>query len=981
MDLNRRMVVLAICTTCAALAVIVVLKRRNKFLRLISKSPAKAPQAQAMAHDHTSLKRRAFEVQQQLEVSTVVGIVGIGGIGKTTIAKQLFNTLSPQFYYTCFLNNVDCVEWMEWRKSGDWVLNHFLRNGTKVKYNSLTWSDVKMSSTLIFMEDVDSEDQFSILPTVNKFGNGSRLIFTARDRGVLDSIPNCFIYEVEFLNFDEAKKLFCQHAFEEERIPDSLVKVHHHLEENVKQVVQRCDGLPLTLEVLGSYLRGHKTNARVWEEAVEKLGRAQSITGVRNDRVLASLLVSFDALSPEEQGMVIDASGYFFERPVQEALDAWSTVYGDSESRWANLLRTSMVKEVESDSKSADREPDKKYSRMQVWVHEHLRDLAKVVSGGKKMVSGSLDDGRDARDLFNTDKGKLQSPTGIRLLRLPRFPAVDKPPKVQSDLLAKFENLKYLELSDVEPQGSGKNLSTKLSLLNWRLSRKLRGPPTPFPISLEGMTNLAVLELEHWAMLEENFEALGKLSNLRTLSLSSIRGPARLTESFGSLSRLRWLELRYVGLTALPQSFGNLGALEHLALVGLDKLEELPESFGNLRSLARLEIVKCSKLASLPDSFGRLSSLAKLGNEACAALDCPQPTIEYRQQQVDSCGILSSLTSLHLEECRKLRRLPDNFGQLRALRTLSIVGAPQLQSLSDDFGDLASLQRLKLANCQQLQSLPDNFGDLASLQRLNLANCQQLQSLPDNFGPLSVLQELELVECGQLHRLRDSLGAISALKILKLDDAAHLEALADSCSGNHFSLEHLVLDAKLMPRFAESVVKFHALRKLTVLRTKLRVIPGTRLTMIPEELGSLSSLEILRLQGQHIFDTLPDSLGRISSLRVVILIGCRRVTSPPDSLGKCFLPHGDTPTETTRPAWGQSSQIACTDVFRLHVKNCPSFGHSKMRGLGWIRCDEPDSHPYGEDDSHYEILHGCDGIWYQRKLSGEDSTQVTQQLH
>lgn len=141
-----------------------------------------------------------------------------------------------------------------------------------------------------------------------------------RDQGVLETFQNYDIYEVELNNDDEATKLFCQNAFEQEDIPDSLVGVNNHVEENVEKVVQKCNGLPLTVEVMGSYLRGHETNVRIWEETVDKLGKAQSFDRRRDDRVWASLRLSYDALSPEEQEMFIDSSTYVFGRPVREAL-------------------------------------------------------------------------------------------------------------------------------------------------------------------------------------------------------------------------------------------------------------------------------------------------------------------------------------------------------------------------------------------------------------------------------------------------------------------------------------------------------------------------------------------------------------------------------------------------------------------------------------------------------------------------------------
>ncbi|CAM6108727.1 unnamed protein product [Calypogeia fissa] len=247
------------------------------------------------------------------------------------------------FDYTCFVNNVKGIPAHELE---DWVLRHFHRNGTKVDGNKIQWSDLMKTNTLIVLDDVNSETQIRNLPSLDHFGSDSRLMITTRDRGVLNASSKYAIYEVNFLDLEEAKELFCRHAFDQEGIPDSLLEQNPHLGKNVNDVVQQCGGLPLTLEVMGYYLKDHKSDARAWRQTLDKLRNGQSVTGVQNDRLWASLRVSYDALSPEEQEMFIEAAIFFHGRPVWQALAAWSSAHTNVETRWANLLRTSMVKEV-----------------------------------------------------------------------------------------------------------------------------------------------------------------------------------------------------------------------------------------------------------------------------------------------------------------------------------------------------------------------------------------------------------------------------------------------------------------------------------------------------------------------------------------------------------------------------------------------------------------------------------------------------------
>ncbi|CAM6096421.1 unnamed protein product [Calypogeia fissa] len=890
----------------------------------------------------TDLQRKVFEVQQKLTNTPVLGIVGMGGIGKTTIAKELFNTISQQYEYTCFVDNVKNIPPHELT---DWILNHFLRNGTRVAQNSLQWSHLEKKKTLITMDDVAAESHVRSLPRLDHFGNGSRLIFTTRDQGVLSTSPECEIYEVDFLNFDEANKLFCKHSFEQEGIPGDLKETNDHLEENVKRVVQKCDGLPLTLEVIGSYLRGHKTNVSIWKETICKLGKAQSVNGVRNDRVWASLRVSYDALSPEEQGMFIDAGTFFCEKPVDEALAAWSTAYEYSETAWANLRRTSMVKEISKTKWNRIWMRNIEYK--EVWVHEQLRDLASKLSNGA-MVSRSIVAEGTTMYPFSADEVGTQT----RILQLDfKHPTnFMKQSKLRLDLLDKLQELKYLELVDVRPEGSSKNPSTKLSILNLRSQRPIitvrDGVPQDLslpllPISLENLKNLAILQLWRWKMQEDSLEALGKLSNLRILCLWRIEGPAGLLEKIYYLSQLTQLELADLKVTGLPESFGKLSYLATLVIMGCDKLASLPMSFGFLHALQELYLGHCRKLQRLPKSFGHLSTLTMLHIHGAERLETLPNGFEN----------LASLKYLSLRSCGCLKRLPERFGLLPALQQLELVDCGRVKQLPDNFGQLKALQQLCICLSYNPEALPDNsgqsqrvadhfgelvlsndFGNLASLTFLKIYGYHLLEGLPESFSLLSTLEELVL-ENFTLQRLPHNFGQLSALERLSIIGANGLEALPDSL-GNLLSLEDFHIEANMLQRFPRTIGQLPVLRKLTVLAQSL--------SSLPEEIGNSSSLEILRMESCQRMETLPDSLERILSLRKVVLLHCSELKSLPLSLGRHFLPHQEGDSEMTSPVSRQASQTASTDGFWLGVEDCPFLHDSELQRLGWIPSQRKD---------------------------------------
>ncbi|CAM6106252.1 unnamed protein product [Calypogeia fissa] len=885
-----------------------------------------APDLKATVHGlpnyPSTLEKRAFAIQQKLGVGPVLGIVGMGGIGKTTLAKQLFNTLSQQFEYTCFVDNVKDIKI---HKLNDWVLNRFLRNGTSPEQNSLKWSHLQKKKVLITMDDVNSELQIKILPTLNELGNGSLLIFTTRDQGVLDTFPNCVIYEVEFLNFEEARKLFCQHAFEQEEIPESLVKMNQQLKGTVKNVIQKCNGLPLTLEVTGSYLRKHKTDATAWKQTLDKLGKAQAVTGLRDDRVWASLRISYDALSDEEKEMFIEAGTCFCGQPLEVALAAWSTAYEYPESCWANLLRTSMVKEISKthyyrSNPNVDGAYKVAMKYKEVWVHEHLCDLAKKESKGAK---GPV-------NLFNANVVEADT-TIVRLWD------EEGCAELPLESLDKLENLKYLELYGIWPQGSSNNLSRKLCMLYWsvietRVSEMDQHRPTsqpvpgrhapPFTINLEGMNDLAVLGLKWWEISQDTLKTLEKLSNLRILSLcSKSKGPERLPDNFGHLPHLKQLVLESFNMAALPQSFGNLSTLVYLRMSSVtvvelpesfgnlssletfvfencEDLASLPESFGNLSSLAILVFAGCDKLASLPESFGNLSSLATLVFSGCDKFECLP----------ESFGKLPCLTTLVFEKCTSLASLPESFGCLSSLVLLRIRDCPSLETpdLSTDLRrferreNLRSLTSVHLSRCGSLQRLPACFGVLPSLEILELFCCEKLRLLPETFGECKALKKLTIGGAQNLELLPDSLGNLTALTVLELRECGNLKRLP--AFSNLSALQELELkDCHLLERLPDNFGRLRALQKLTIngadrlvaLSDDFGNLPAltylclvrVRLKRLPASFGNLAALQELQLRRCHQLQRLPDNFGLLRALQKLTIKGANKLVALSDDFG------------------------------------------------------------------------------------------------
>jgi hypothetical protein len=208
-----------------------------------------------------------------------------------------------------------------------------------------------------------------------------------------------------------------------------------------------------------------------------------------------------------------------------------------------------------------------------------------------------------------------------------------------------------------------------------------------------------------------------------------------LPESFGSLTTLRTLSLRWTGLSNLPESFVQLTQL-HFLDIAHNRFKIFPESICQLTRLQTL-CVGSILTDSLPESLGQLVALRKFSYDG------------------------------------KLARLPNCFPEFRALEEV-IVCDTCLSDLPENFGQLTALRRLNLSR-NRLTGLPESFGKLTRLEYLHL-RCNTLKSLPESFGQLAALRELD-IEGNQISTLPKSFDQL-ALLLVEMDTSLRLRCYA-----------------------------------------------------------------------------------------------------------------------------------------------------------------------------------------------------------
>nr|XP_028963179.1 TMV resistance protein N-like [Malus domestica] len=231
----------------------------------------------------------------------IVGIWGMGGLGKTTIARAVYDEIACRFEACCFLENVK-VGFMKHGEqhmqtellssiSGNKVESFdILKNGFQVMLKSLGHKKV-----LLVVDDVDKLAQIeALLGKEHSFGGGSRIIITTRDVQLLSGADA--IYSPKLFSGARALKLFRRYAFR----TNQPTKDYDDLS---WCAVKYAKGLPLALKVLGAFL--DKKTVREWEDVLIK------IREIPRREIYDVLKTSFDGLDDTEKDIFLDIACFF----------------------------------------------------------------------------------------------------------------------------------------------------------------------------------------------------------------------------------------------------------------------------------------------------------------------------------------------------------------------------------------------------------------------------------------------------------------------------------------------------------------------------------------------------------------------------------------------------------------------------------------------------------------------------------------------
>ncbi|CAH1412414.1 unnamed protein product [Lactuca virosa] len=720
---------------------------------------------------------------------SIVPIVGMGGVGKTTLARLLYDEKKVK----------DHFELRAWVCVSD---EFSILNISKVIYQSVTgekkeFEDLNLLQEalrgklqnklfLIVLDDVWSESYGDWEKLVGPFHagtSGSRIIMTTRKEQLLKQLgfshqdPLRCIDSLQRLSQDDALSLFAQHAL---GVPN--FDSHPTLRPYGEQFVKKCGGLPLALRILGRLLMT-KTDEEEWKYQLDSeiwgLGDEDKIVPVLrlsyNDlSATLKLLFAYCSLFPkdyvfdkEELVLLWMAEGFLQHSAARNSMQQWG------QKCFEELLSRSFFQHAPND-------------KSLFLMHNLLNDMATYVAG----------------DFF--------SRLDIEIKQEFRKEALEK--QRHMSFVCEY----YMGYKRFEPFKGAKNLRTLLAL--------------------------SVGVVEDWVTFNLSNKVLNDLLQelplLRVLSLSGL-SISQVPEVIGSMKHLRYLNLSDSKITHLPENVCNLYNLQTLIVSGCNSLEKLPNSFSKLKNLQHFDMRDTPDLKKMPLGIGELKSLQTLskiiiggdsgfaikelkklqnlhGKVTIAGLGNVQNAMDAREANLSqkrftelelNWGSEFNVLGTELLEKEILNELMPHNGTLEKLRIMSYRGTEFPNWVGDP--SFLRLTKVSIEGCEECTSLP-RLGQLPSLKELFIGKMSKVKvvgleflgtdlAFPSlemlrfysmsgweewstNSGSFPCLQELRILDCPNLVPV--SIETLPSLWFLKLIKCGHglLKSLVDVAS-------------------------------------------------------------------------------------------------------------------------------------------------------------------------------------------------------
>ncbi|XP_059310162.1 disease resistance protein RGA2-like [Lycium ferocissimum] len=665
---------------------------------------------------------------------SVVPVFGIGGIGKTTLAKMVYNDarVMRQFQLRIWVNasrvfDVNkLVEKVIKSASGNEVTD--LRNLNEAELRAVFCKVLLKRTYLLVLDDlwIDNEGQWNELKSLLAGGHGNMILVTTRSESVASITGTVPPYNLGGILDDDCLALFLRKASGE----GEEIQTNPNLLRIGAEITKKCEGIPLDAVVLGSSLY-KETSLCHWEWI-----RDHRIWDSGNNAIstLSALKISYEKL-PCYLKVCLAYSSVFLDSNIQidKLIQLWMAqglIHPSTGFHEPEEIGLQYFEELRSRSFFQEMEGTHPLFISVCKMHDLVHYIAEAVVDGEcsTIVSHSQNISKYVRHIALSDydlSGK-ELPSSLSehsMLRTIFFPVQGVGPTSTSFVEACISRFKYLLLLDLS--------DSCFEVL---------------PNSIEELKHLKYLDVSANGYISSLPNAVCKLQSLQTLRV------AYCTK-----------------LEVLPSYTENMINLRHLYMTTRQEVFS-DKIIGCLRALRSLYIYSCKNLISLSDGLQHLTSLRTL-----TIVDCPRLTF-----LPSSMKYLTALKSLSIIDCEELTLLEwQDIEGIKMLRSLVIGGLPQLES--KDVQCLRSLQLLVVSGLPHFISLPRWLeGAACTLRHLRVDRCPNFMSFPEWLRDLTSLESIEVSECRKLSSLPEGMHGLTNLKVLTIDSCPKLSEACQS---------------------------------------------------------------------------------------------------------------------------------------------------------------------------------------------------------